>query len=120
MQKFNFLFVSFFLLFNSAVAISGEINPFTPQIKEPTFNNKINEYVDPLKKWEVFQYDLIGVVLSKEKRLALLETPDGEIYTVTVGSKIGSKDNKIIDILIDRLVLKNYERGVLNLKNHKL
>ena len=101
-------------------SFAGEINPFTPKIKQPTLNEDEDTYIDPLKKWDLFQYDLIGVVLSNKSKIALLETPDGEIYTLLVGNTIGKLDNKVAEILIDRLILNSDNKKELILKNHKL
>ena len=119
MLKFNVLtnLIIFCLLQNFSFA--DEINPFTPKIKPPNLNEGEDAYIDPLKKWELFQYDLIGVVLSKKRQLALLETPEGEIYTLLVGNKIGKSDNKVTEILIDRLILNSVDEKELILKNHK-
>ena len=105
--------------FPRTASFSGEINPFTPKIKQTTFNEEEDAYIDPLKKWDLFQYDLIGAVLSSKRKMALLETPDGEIYTLLVGEKIGKQDDKLAEILIDRLIFSNGSKTELILKNHK-
>ena len=120
MQKFKFLIVLILIFFNHGLVWASEINPFIPKIKEPSFIDNGNKYVEPLKKWDVFQYDLIGVVLSPQRNLALIETPDGEIYTLTIGDKIGNKEDEILEVLIDRLVLSSQLKSELILKNHKL
>lgn len=120
MRKFKILIIGILFFFNYSLVWSAEINPFIPKIKEPSLIAKENKYVEPLKKWDVFQYDLIGVVLSSQRNLALIETPDGEIYTLKTGDVIGNKNEKILEIFIDHLVLSILPKKTLVLKNHKL
>jgi Tfp pilus assembly protein PilP len=120
MRKFKILIFLIILILPHRLAFSNDINPFIPKIKDPEFNIKENIYISPLKKWDLFQYDLIGVVLSAQQSYALVETPGGEIYTLSNGDQIGKQNNIITEILIDRLVFSDESKNELILKNHKL
>ena len=87
---------------------------------EPVIHDESGEFVPPLKKWQIYEYDFIGVVLSDQIKLGLIKTPDGEKYRVTSGMELGNKKDKIKDILIDRLILENGQgEKLLVLKNHE-
>ena len=114
---------SLFLIFilSSTYCSADEYNPFVPKILEPIEIDKKKEYVPPLIKWDLFQYDLIGVVLTDHKSIGLIKTPAGEIYNVENGMELGINGYKIVDIFIDRLVLnKKKVKNILILKNHEL
>ena len=121
MKGFKILFIVWIISFLSRPVFAAESNPFIPKIKEPILESNNNEYISPLKKWDVFQYDLIGVVLSDKTSLALIKTPDGEVYNLPPGSELGDKEDRITEILIDRLILSsNNGNKELILKNHEI
>ena len=120
MKKYKIIAIALCIFLSNNFSVSAEINPFIPKIMEPVINNNYH-YIPPLKKWRLFQYNFIGTILSNEKSLALIRTPDGEIYRLTTGMQLGRRGDKIMDILIDRLILKNKKKErILILKNHEL
>ena len=116
--KYFLLIITFFL--SNGFVMNVKANPFIPKIVGPDLSNEDSEYIPPLKRWGIFHYDFIGTVLSSHQKLALIKTPDGERYRLNIGMGLGNGDEIIVNILIDRLVLKsNKETKILVLKNHE-
>lgn len=98
--------VSEYIKYNSA----GRRDPFlsililTKQKIEKQKKKKRN----PLENVDVTEIKLLGVVKKGNKYFASVLLPDGKAFTITKGTTIGLYDGKVVDIALDRLVVREY------------
>ena len=60
---------------------------------------------NPLLKFEVRYFKLVGIVKDTENPLAIFEDPSGKAYTVRVGHAIGKNGGVIRSVLEDAVVI---------------
>lgn len=98
--------VSEYIRYNSA----GRRDPFlsililTKQKIEKQKKRKRN----PLENVDVTEIRLLGIVKKGSKYYASILLPDGKAFTITKGTTIGLYDGKVVDIALDRLVVREY------------
>lgn len=106
-SKIAVLFCVLLLSFLSARAGSKEKpivrNPFQPP---PAVAKKLlqvkAEITSPLQKYDVESFVLKGVVSN----MAMVLSPDKEVYIIKRGTKIGKYGEKVVDILKDKVAVK--------------
>ncbi|MBW1650619.1 MAG: pilus assembly protein PilP [Deltaproteobacteria bacterium] len=109
-KKYILLFViPFYTGFNAEAA--ERINPFTPLFKnnsaqaEDIKRNK--EDINSLLNYDISQLRLAAILQNENKRFALFEDNIGRGYIIVKGGRIGSELYSVIDILEDKVVIKN-------------
>jgi len=60
---------------------------------------------NPLLKYEVRYFKLVGIIQSTETPLAIFEDPNGKSYTVKTGDLIGKNGGSIRAILTDAVII---------------
>ncbi|HHN64519.1 MAG TPA: hypothetical protein ENK09_04075 [Nitrospirae bacterium] len=63
---------------------------------------------NPLENVDITEVKLLGVVKKGNKYFASVLLPDGKAFTITKGTPIGLYNGKVIDIRLDRLVVREY------------
>ena len=91
---------------------SGKVDPFKALIQEkpelPKASNKMKpeRILTPLEKIELSQIRLVAVIITKSRRIAMVEEASGKGYEVMVGTFIGKNQGRITQIKDDSIVVK--------------
>ncbi|MBW2557304.1 MAG: pilus assembly protein PilP [Deltaproteobacteria bacterium] len=85
-------------------------------------------FIPPLQRFGTGQFRLTGIVLTGNKRIAMVETPEGKRYILREGTHIGVNKGRVIKILSDNLMVlekikdfegnTNMERVILTLRKN--
>ncbi len=78
-------------------------DPFRPYA--PREGGTGGDVDNPLLKYEVRYFKLVGIIQSTETPLAIFEDPNGKSYTVKTGDLIGKNGGSIRAILTDAVVI---------------
>ncbi|HPQ71305.1 MAG TPA: pilus assembly protein PilP [bacterium] len=78
-------------------------DPFRPYA--PREGDGIGKTDNPLLKYEVRYFKLVGIIQSTETPLAIFEDPNGRSYTVKTGDLIGKNGGSIRAILNDAVII---------------
>ena len=109
-KRYILLFVILYYIGVNAEA-AERINPFKPFFKD---NSEQTEYIkknkqdiNQLLNYDISQLRLTAILRSKNKRFALFENNLGQGYIIVKGSRIGSDFFSVVDILEDKVIIKN-------------
>lgn len=72
------------------------------------------ELTSPLQKYDVKQIQVVGIILGGLGDYAKVKAPDGESYTISVGTLVGQHQGKVISISENVILVKEtiqYESG---------
>jgi len=91
----------------------GKIDPFKPLIQEKTEeimpksidDERPKRILTPLEKIELSQIRLVAVIISKSKRIAMVEEANGKGYEVGIGTYIGKNQGKVSEIKNSSIVV---------------
>lgn len=93
----------------------GKHDPFKPFI-EVELATKIKEEVKkdvssifPLQRVEVEKFRVVGIAGDQIRRVALVEDAAKKFYPLFIGTHIGVKKGKVLEILADRVIIEEYE-----------
>ena len=97
-------------------AVEGKPDPFRPFIdipeekgkKEQTGTAETNTETVPLAPLQKFGLDelrLTGIIWSVNKKIAVVQTPDGKRHTLRRGTPLGINGGKVATILSDGVVV---------------
>lgn len=118
------IFLSFLieaLLFSPSYADTGETlrNPFAGTVSASTSGDRTapgpsgdvppTHYVSPLEREPLHRYQLLGVILSEQLSLALIQSPLGSHHTVRVGDRIGNREGAVTSILVNQILVQEGE-----------
>ncbi len=98
---------------------SGKIDPFialiqaTPEKPKGESPKKTDRILTPLEKIELSQIRLVAVIITRNKRIAMVEEASGKGYEVNVGTYIGRKQGKITEIKNSSIVVKEPVRDYM-------
>ena len=67
------------------------------------------ESIFPLQRSEVESFKLVGIVGDQVRRMAVVEDSAKKYYPIFVGTKIGTHDGKVTEILADRVAVDELE-----------
>ncbi len=118
----------------------GKADPFKPFIRivekgkaagETPGTQLIEEqaaFIPPLQRFGTEEFRLTGIVLTGDKRIAMVETPEGKRYILRKGTHIGVNEGRVIKILSDSVMVlekikdfegnTNMERVILTLRKN--
>ena len=88
-------------------------SPFEPE-EEDQASPIGDECPDPFGKYDVGQFQIIGILLGEPGDRAKIKAPDGESYTITLDSCIGRYAGKVIAISENCVTVretKRYQKG---------
>ena len=100
----------------------GKIDPFatifkeqpeTPkqEIQKPDVKKRIP--LTPLEKISISQLKLAAVMLAPSGDRALVEEASGKGYVITQGTYIGMNSGRVVDILMDRIIIEEMGQDLL-------
>ena len=72
------------------------------------------ELTSPLQKYDIKQIKVVGIILGGLGDYAKVKAPDGESYTISVGTLMGQHQGKVISISENVILVKEtiqYESG---------
>lgn len=88
-------------------------NPFQTFLYsgKPSLSYKVGEI--PLLQYQLSSLKVVGIMDRRGKRFAMISTPDGRSYIVTVGSIVGADRASIVSIGSDYISLTENSYNVL-------
>jgi Tfp pilus assembly protein PilP len=105
----------------------NEVDPFLPFIKlAPEKEKKENpatklhrplevkkeepRFVLPLERYDIREFNLLGIAMGAEKSAAVVADGSGRLYTVYKGTTMGLFGGKVTQILSDRIIIEQTEQ----------
>ncbi len=88
---------------NSNNSINNNRNPF--QANENT-NNPVTTPVQAINQYSVTDLQMVGTMTMDTQRFALIQSPNGNTCTVSIGDKIGKEGAEITSITPEQIILK--------------
>lgn len=110
----------------------GKVDPFAPIFRDQnvTVSNKTKKEskekrvpLTPLEKISLGQLKLVGIMLAPSGDKALVQEASGKGYVITEGTYIGTKSGRVVDILLDKIVIEEKVEdylGNLNLRTTEM
>jgi Tfp pilus assembly protein PilP len=98
----------------------GKPDPFLPFIevelakqkqKKVESEKKTTLSIFPLQRDETDKYKVVGIVGSEDHRVAIAEDAAKKFYPLLIGTRIGLRNGKVVDILADRVIVEEYENN---------
>ena len=56
-------------------------------------------------------YKVVGFVGSEDHRVAVVEDAAKKFYPLLIGTRIGLRNGKVVEILADRVIVEEYENN---------
>jgi len=81
-------------------------DPFRPFIYEGKENEKSKKIRSPLEQIDISEIKLVGIIKTKNQKIAILEDDTGKGYFVKVGTPIGLHNGIIKAITNDRIIIE--------------
>lgn len=88
---------------NSNNSTNNNHNPF--QANENT-NNSLTTPAQAINQYSVSDLQMVGTMATDTQRFALIQSPDGNTCTVSIGDKIGKEGAEITNITPEEIILK--------------
>jgi Tfp pilus assembly protein PilP len=85
-----------------------------PQVEDLVITPPPEEITSPLQQFDLKQIEVVGIILGGFGDFARVKAPDGESYTVNVGTLMGLHRGKVIAISENAIQVKEtmeYESG---------
>lgn len=113
----------------------GAVDPFVPFVKaqpkperttarrEPLHSVTEPVFRTPLELLTLQEIRLVGIVIGRGTKLAVVEDNKGTYYDIYIGTAVGMDGGKVIDILEDHVVIEEQEQdesGEVTKKQSKL
>ena len=98
----------------------GKPDPFLPfievelakqQQKKVESEKKSTLSIFPLQRAETDMYKVVGIVGGEDHRVAIAEDAAKKFYPLLIGTRIGLRDGKVVEILADRVIVEEYENN---------
>ncbi len=81
-------------------------DPFRPFIYEEKGNQKTRKIKSPLEQIDISEIKLVGIIKTKNQKIAILEDDTGKGYFVQVGTPIGLHNGIIKAIKDDKIIIE--------------
>lgn len=65
----------------------------------------------PLQRADTNNYKVVGIVGSEDHRMAIAEDSGKKFYPLLIGTRIGLRNGKVVEILTDRVIVEEYEKN---------
>lgn len=93
---------------------AGKPDPFRPFVEDEVAAKKRAEKkkvssIFPLQRMEVEQFKLVGIAGDQNRRIAMVEDMTKKFYPLSIGTRIGINNGKVIEILSDRVIVEEYK-----------
>lgn len=106
----------------------GKPDPFRPFIDVEVSSMKKEkevkkESIFPLQRAEVESFKLVGIIGDQSRRVAVVEDSAKRFYPIFIGTRIGTHEGKVTEILADRMTVdeldgKKIKRIILKLRKN--
>jgi type IV pilus assembly protein PilP len=100
---------------------SGKPDPFRPfievetakphQVKAKAADKKEPLSIFPLQRAETDKYKVVGIVGSEDHRAAIAEDAAKKFYPLLIGTRIGLRNGKVVEIMADRVIVEEHENN---------
>jgi type IV pilus assembly protein PilP len=92
---------------------AGKPDPFRPFVQEEIAAKKKAEKkkavsIYPLQRIETAQFKLVGIAGDQKQRIAMVEDITKKFYPLSIGTRIGLNNGKVIEILQDHVVVEEF------------
>lgn len=92
---------------------AGKPDPFRPFVEDEvaakkTAEKKKTSSIFPLQRIEVEQFKLVGIAGDQNRRIAMVEDVTKKFYPLSIGTRIGMNNGKVVEILSDRVIVEEY------------
>jgi type IV pilus assembly protein PilP len=92
---------------------AGKPDPFRPFVEDEVAAKKKAEKkkassIFPLQRMEVEQFRLVGIAGGQDERIAMVEDVKKKFYPLSIGTRIGMNNGKVVEILSDRVIVEEY------------
>jgi len=106
----------------------GKIDPFVPLIvkkkrvldtsqpAKKTVRKKRKRILTLLEKFDLSQLKLTAVMITPKSSVAIVEESTGRGFVVKAGTRIGLNSGRVVDILMDRIIIQEYEEIITGKK----
>lgn len=86
----------------------GKRDPFKPFIQAPkeTKQTPVSESTPPIKRYDLNQYRIVGVVKFSGEPKAMVVDPEKNTYYLGVGDEIGNKNGEILEVRDNGLLVQ--------------
>ena len=95
---------------------TGKRDPFLPFIAIMPFVDKGGQeeaQLTELQKYQLSQLKLVAIMKVNERRLAMVEDPEGKGHTLYVGTLVGRNNGKVTAIEEKKVVIEEKRRDIL-------
>jgi len=97
----------------------GKPDPFRPfiVIEKPKpkaaadSKKEAPESIFPLQRAETNNYTVVGIIGSEDHRMAIAQDSGKKFYPLLIGTRIGLRNGKVVEILVDRVIVEEYEKN---------
>ncbi len=97
---------------------AGRRDPFAPLRNTPTTPPKISSHSQgPLQQYALDTLQMVGTVSQQQQHRGLLQSPDGLIHQVKIGSYVGQKQGRVQSIHPDKIIVHEH-RGTNEAVHH--
>jgi len=86
--------------------VEGRRDPFMPLLAIKGKASLGREFENPLEAYDLFQYQLKGVVIGFGEPKAMLVAPDGKSYILKKGLRIGKSNGVIREITREKILVE--------------
>ena len=86
---------------------TGKPDPFQPPVLESSLEQTLRgKLMLPLEKFEVTEFQLVTTATGPGGNKAMVQDPSGKGYFLTVGSKIGKNQGRVVAIADRRILIE--------------
>ncbi|KPA10738.1 Pilus assembly protein PilP [Candidatus Magnetomorum sp. HK-1] len=106
----------------------GKIDPFVPlivkkkrmvdvsQSVKKAVRKKRKRILTLLEKFDLSQLKLTAVMMTPKSTIAIVEETSGRGFVVKTGTRIGLNSGRVVDILMDRIIIQEFEEIITGKK----
>ncbi|MBF0449779.1 MAG: pilus assembly protein PilP [Candidatus Magnetomorum sp.] len=106
----------------------GKVDPFVPLIvkkkrmlatsqpDEKPIEKKRTRILTLLEKFDLSQLKLTAIMMTPKRTVAIVEETSGRGFVVKAGTRIGLNSGRVVDILLDRIIIQETEEIITGKK----
>jgi type II secretory pathway component PulC len=133
MKKQTTVYLPLVVLFSTIVFADTLPNPFTPHVFikqvqpvsvnsgdliDSTLSTGEQTSVHPLKAFDILQYSVKGVILSKDNSIVIINAGPGKDYFVYKGDSVGSAGAIVEEVLKDKVIfIQDKKKVTIKVRN---
>lgn len=95
---------------------SGKRDPFYSKILDDENNEPKPKPPIGLRKYELSELNLVGIVSNNGEKKAVIESPEGKSYIIKNGTPLGKKNGVVMNITENEVEILEYTSDYLNNK----